>query len=453
MAPSHPALLAHFLGRIAPFDSLPDAPLKSVNSLHAACALALTSESPWELTPEFFALPEAFARDFELPNGDPVAFVYEHRKTLESPHVSANLNLWIDLLFGCATHGKLAVRASNVFQPFLFGPVAGIDEAALEAMLRKSGQMPTQLFSPPHPQRHIISRLPRFHAIPPVALEFRLRFAHVTGASATWMSFVCVCEDDAALSIKVDLMNSSNRLVNSLGTVPRIWSLAGLADGFAAVSASLLQIVHEHGAKSESVHCEEIGFVAGSGKAVALCGRSGQIYFGKTNRENRPKLACTITNDYVCCLAVSSGFGIVAAGTRDGRVVVSLSTTGAFLFACDVGSEPKRIVITDGWGFIVVEAGKSLFLFSVNGRVIRKMDIEFRIQQMTAWTCERGMDFMAIADRAGNIRVFEVFFMKINEIVYRETRPIVAMAFNLGNRSLIIVTEGGEIVFIPRELT
>ena len=34
---------------------------------------------------------------------------------LESPHVSAHLHLWIDLVFGCASRGAPAERADNVF--------------------------------------------------------------------------------------------------------------------------------------------------------------------------------------------------------------------------------------------------------------------------------------------------------------------------------------------------
>ena len=34
---------------------------------------------------------------------------------LESPHVSARLHLWIDLVFGCASRGAPAERADNVF--------------------------------------------------------------------------------------------------------------------------------------------------------------------------------------------------------------------------------------------------------------------------------------------------------------------------------------------------
>ncbi|VDM58194.1 unnamed protein product [Angiostrongylus costaricensis] len=109
------------------------------NSIEDAWRLS-SSESTTdfkELTPEFFSLSE-FLRNHEkfelgtrqggevvgdvklpdwVPDNDARLFILIHRQALESPIVTQNLHLWIDLVFGFKQTGKNAVEAINVFHP------------------------------------------------------------------------------------------------------------------------------------------------------------------------------------------------------------------------------------------------------------------------------------------------------------------------------------------------
>ncbi len=55
--------------------------------------------------------------DVALPPwaSDPADFVAKLAEALESPHVSARLHQWIDLIFGCRSRGAAAEKADNVF--------------------------------------------------------------------------------------------------------------------------------------------------------------------------------------------------------------------------------------------------------------------------------------------------------------------------------------------------
>ncbi|KAG7168899.1 FAN-like [Homarus americanus] len=82
------------------------------------------------------------------------------REALESEHVSMNLHLWIDLLFGFKQNGEEAEKADNLFYHLCYeGSVdlAAItdlnDRLALEVQITEFGQVPKQLFSRPHPKR------------------------------------------------------------------------------------------------------------------------------------------------------------------------------------------------------------------------------------------------------------------------------------------------------------
>ncbi|KAK1164501.1 hypothetical protein AOXY_G14832 [Acipenser oxyrinchus oxyrinchus] len=132
-----------------------------------------------ELIPEFFYLPDFLINsnkfefgcmqdgttlgDVVLPKwakGDPREFIRLQREALESDYVSANLHLWIDLIFGFKQQGPAAVEAVNVCHPYFNGDL--IDLANMKDPLKKStilgfvsnfGQIPRQLFTKPHPPR------------------------------------------------------------------------------------------------------------------------------------------------------------------------------------------------------------------------------------------------------------------------------------------------------------
>lgn len=134
-----------------------------------------------ELIPEFFSLPEMFVNsnhfdlgvkqngvaldDVVLPpwaKGDPREFVRIHRQALECDYVSANLHHWIDLIFGFKQCGEAAVDAFNVFHHLFYE--GNVDFESIEDPLTRNatigfinnfGQIPTQLFKKPHPQKKV----------------------------------------------------------------------------------------------------------------------------------------------------------------------------------------------------------------------------------------------------------------------------------------------------------
>ncbi|KAH8662222.1 WD repeat and FYVE domain-containing protein [Xylariales sp. PMI_506] len=133
-----------------------------------------------ELIPEFFYLPEfltnANGYDFgerqgsggkvdnvKLPpwaKGDPKIFITKHREALESPYVSQNLHLWIDLIFGHKQRGEAAVESMNVFHWLSYHGAKDLDNItdaqerhSTTSIIHNFGQTPHQVFSRPHPPR------------------------------------------------------------------------------------------------------------------------------------------------------------------------------------------------------------------------------------------------------------------------------------------------------------
>ncbi|KAL6453438.1 BPH1 Beige protein 1 [Candida maltosa Xu316] len=141
-----------------------------------------------ELTPEFYFLPEFLVNtnNFEfgkLQNGeashnvklppwaknDPKIFIAKNREALESSYVSANLHLWIDLVFGYKQCGPEAVNSLNVFHHLSYNGAINLDnindemeKRAVIGMINNFGQTPSKLFNRPHPMKDVLN-LPNYY--------------------------------------------------------------------------------------------------------------------------------------------------------------------------------------------------------------------------------------------------------------------------------------------------
>lgn len=137
-----------------------------------------------ELIPEFFYLPEFLKNDnkydlgikqngMRLDNvilppwakGDAREFIRLHRCALESDYVSAHLHEWIDLIFGYKQQGQPAVDSVNVFHHLFYEgnvdiyntDIDPIKKNAVIGFINNFGQVPKQLFKKPHPVRKVTS--------------------------------------------------------------------------------------------------------------------------------------------------------------------------------------------------------------------------------------------------------------------------------------------------------
>ena len=131
-----------------------------------------------ELIPEFFYLAEMFENVNKVDLGNrqdgtrlghvklppwaktPEDFVRINREALESEYVSSNLHNWIDLIFGYKQTGDEASNAFNVFYHLTYEGAVDVDaiqdpiqRRSVETQIANFGQMPSQIFSRPHPMR------------------------------------------------------------------------------------------------------------------------------------------------------------------------------------------------------------------------------------------------------------------------------------------------------------
>ncbi|XP_046887347.1 neurobeachin-like protein 1 [Hypomesus transpacificus] len=185
---SNAAGVMHYLIRVEPFTSLHiqlqsgrfDCADRQFHSIPATWQTLMDNPNDVkELIPEFFYFPEFLENQNGFDLGrlqiskervnnvilpkwakSPEDFIYKHRKALESEHVSAHLQEWIDLIFGYKQRGPAAVEALNVFYYCTYEGAVDLDaitdekeRKAVEGMISNFGQTPCQLLKEPHPVR------------------------------------------------------------------------------------------------------------------------------------------------------------------------------------------------------------------------------------------------------------------------------------------------------------
>ncbi|KAL6911666.1 hypothetical protein ACP4OV_000471 [Aristida adscensionis] len=150
----------YYLARIEPFTTL-FAHLQGSKFEHDGCTFTDVTKT-WngvlegmndvkELVPEMFYHPEVFTdvnSTGKLGSGvlppwaeNPVDFIHKHRKALESDHVSAHLNEWIDLIFGYKQRGEEAVIANNIFPHVTYEGMVDIDRITDPTIFRNPSEV------------------------------------------------------------------------------------------------------------------------------------------------------------------------------------------------------------------------------------------------------------------------------------------------------------------------
>jgi hypothetical protein len=176
------------------------------------------------------------------------------------------------------------------------------------------------------------------------------------------------------------------------------------------------------------------------------------------NNLTEPFLVMPSYGDGISCCCVNHLFFVAIIGTRDGSLILNSLNKGTIVRVVDLGGAvPHLILVTNGWGFIVVYAqelngGNSeefICVFSVNGELLKKRKIDFEVVAWTTWTTMDGFDYIALADDNGKLFAFEVFYCDLGESLFRCRSPIIGLNYVRGLSCLVVVTKDNRILFIP----
>jgi hypothetical protein len=422
-----------------------------------------------ELPPEFYSTWDFLvnANDFDLgehnsvrigdcilppwAHGSPPLFVYLMRKALESDFVSRNLHSWIDLTWGFAQRGPDAERAGNVYRPDLYDTVwteqnrkNPAQRAAIETSLCHVGQVPPQLFSSPHPHRRVCIRQ---------TVDFERKYVALNEMKVD-CAFVTRANDSECLVRVATGRRSACYQATVGGDLPVVSEFDGIEFVDDVVEfPSFEHVLLRNGIlveiKSRMVVCTQVSLVACDGGyfAVVHDDSSLQLIGPGVN------FAVPFYGEIICCCAISRAFKMVVCGTRNEHVVIVSLFDGTKVSVFDVEDVPERVAITRSWGFIVIAEGtRSLAIYDVNGRELRRADMPLRVACWHPWTSHDDFDYLLLATGDGKVYATEVFFAEIGEPICRLHMSIAAIAYFHDVGLIMLVGHDGKLVYVPEVL-
>lgn len=468
------AVLYIYLIRVEPFTTMHiefqsgrfDSPNRLFSSISQSFKTVVNESNDYrELIPEFFFMSEFLENknnfDLGLNNGNvelpkwaktPFDFIYLHRKALESEYVSQTINNWIDLLFGYKQKGKDAIDANNIYLKDLLDDVwtpENLSNLETKTQIENSksflGQLPRQVFTKPHPQRQKFVK----KEINKQIIDVKIKPVYVQ--SLDGKMYYLLTSDGSAFEINVNgekkktviedfdyknwcskgfLRFGAHRVITS-GDVDRIINLK---------TGEVIELCY-------SVKCSN-----GNDNYLVAISDKNSLHFYDTDSLEVLKTVPIYRESAKCCY-ISSEFHLAVIASRDGSLVLHTLGRDTDVTSMELGEFiPQNVIVTPCWGFIVcvavpktMQKTTTIFLFSVNGEQIRKVELDFEIVSMTCFRSRNGFDYIIIVNTRGVVMVAEAYYLNFKEINLKYLR-ISNIAYDEENSTINCFIDSGQLM-------
>jgi hypothetical protein len=165
-----------------------------------------------------------------------------------------------------------------------------------------------------------------------------------------------------------------------------------------------------------------------------------------------PQIVCRIPikAHLVKCTFASVKYDRVVVGTFNSTLFIYSISNGRFVNSVDLGGKiAEKIMITKGFGFIVLSLISKLAVYTINGVLISELEIDQTIYRWSQFVSQRGFDFLLVADDNGAISVFEAFNLKHSPAVFHCHTRIGVLEYADAMRGFAVATFDGSGYFVP----
>ena len=195
-----------------------------------------------------------------------------------------------------------------------------------------------------------------------------------------------------------------------------------------------------------------------NGTCVATANKDSTINIYNITDMSSIIFSIPLYRDSIMCCAISESFKIIVAGTRDGFLILSSINRGISDLVISLNNKrPISMLITSGWGFIVVyltelNNGKIchfIAVYNVNGNLIKIRQIPQAITAWTTWKSKSDFDYVMFSSENGRIFYFEAFYLDVEELPIRASSTVVNIYYSPEDNDVVAVLSNGTILYAP----
>jgi hypothetical protein len=151
----------------------------------------------------------------------------------------------------------------------------------------------------------------------------------------------------------------------------------------------------------------------------------------------------------VALIAADRTFRIVAVATTDGLVRVFDLPTGSEVRGADIGGEARLLAITPKWGCVVAAVADDVVVLSVNGELVTRQRLPWRIAAWWPFASVVDFDHVAFVTEARAVGTFEALHPDRNTLFQEAKGSLAAVLFDAVSGSFVLLSEEGQLLVLP----
>jgi hypothetical protein len=157
----------------------------------------------------------------------------------------------------------------------------------------------------------------------------------------------------------------------------------------------------------------------------------------------------SVISESVTASAFDENYGVLVCATADQFLTFFSYRKRERMRCIQVDSLAERLLITGGWGFVMVYLPRLLMLFTLNGFLIKKSAVDFEISFWTTWKDASGFDHVGVVDSVGNVFLFEAFYPEEVKQIASLQEKIVRIEYSYVAKAIVAVASSPHMYLIP----
>ena len=454
--------VALLLGRLLPFANV--FPPES-GELPKSFADIYTVHSEMELIPEFYSSFEVMKegnghQQMEITSFASTTYelIYKHRKALESDTVSNSLNHWIDMIFGMKQRDT---KSEIHYHHELFPDSPEIGSKTRDEIIefvRTNGQLPAVVFTNPHPRRKK-KDTKKASTVFATTLNHphKLRTVSVTQADSSRVKVAAIDTSGNKFSATIDMKAIKPAFIMGKTSGPfdiksAIEIIPYASDSFLMIERESTEILELGDQLTQYVGVTSyVSHFACDGSVTAFSDDAGAftILVSKSIKFTTRSFGGRIT-----CTAVSEKYACAVACTEENHMMLCSVNHCELVRIVKLPGKPKKVMITPGWGFIVVnmeptqKGGDEIATYTITGDLLARSTIDGAVTCFMCFATPAGFDYLAVSNSSHHVFLSEAFYLRFLAVKACDA-PVLSLSYRPQTDSLIIVSSDGAVTFLP----